>query len=101
MVSFLTLLALVPACLAKTVTYNWDITWVSANPDGLAQRPVIGINGQWPCPKIEVDEGDIVIVNARNMLGNETTSLHWHGMYQKGTSNMDGPSGMFKIFRGA
>ena len=30
------------AALAATVTYNWDITWVDADPDGALQRPVIG-----------------------------------------------------------
>jgi hypothetical protein len=34
------------AC-AKTVTYNFDIGWVTAAPDGYS-RQVIGINGQWP-----------------------------------------------------
>jgi hypothetical protein len=29
--------------LVATVTYNWDITWVNANPDGALERPVIGI----------------------------------------------------------
>lgn len=32
---------------AKTVTYNFDIGWVTAAPDGYS-RQVIGINGQWP-----------------------------------------------------
>lgn len=33
---------------AKVVTYNWNITYVMANPDGLYERQVIGINGQFP-----------------------------------------------------
>ena len=27
--------------VAETVTYNWDITWVNAAPDGFS-RPIIG-----------------------------------------------------------
>ena len=78
---------------SKTVTYNWDITWVTASPDGFA-RPVIGINGQWPCPQIDVDMGDRVVVNVHNALGNQSTTLHWHGIFQTGSSTMDGASGV-------
>jgi iron transport multicopper oxidase len=30
----------------NTVTYDWNIEWMIAAPDGFA-RPVIGVNGQW------------------------------------------------------
>lgn len=76
----------------KTVTYNWDITWVTASPDGF-ERPVIGINGQWPCPAIHVDLGDRLVVHVNNALGNQSTSLHWHGLHQYGTPSMDGSTG--------
>jgi iron transport multicopper oxidase len=33
---------------AAVVTYNWNITYVNANPDGLFERRVIGVNGQFP-----------------------------------------------------
>ncbi|CAI6299461.1 unnamed protein product [Periconia digitata] len=79
--------------LAKTVTYDFNIGWVSAAPDGVS-RPVIGINGQWPIPTIEADEGDTIVVKATNNLGNQTTSLHFHGMYQVGTAPYDGPVGV-------
>ncbi|KAM7217794.1 putative iron transport multicopper oxidase FET3 [Rhypophila decipiens] len=88
--AFLSLAALVKA---GTVTYNWDITWVWAAPDGFG-RPVIGVNGQWPCPKIEATVGDTVIVNLNNKLGNQTTGIHFHGINQISTSDMDGPSGV-------
>ena len=80
--------------LAATVTYNWDVTWVSVNPDGRKVRPAVGINGQWPCPTINVNVGDRLIVNLVNKLGNETTSIHWHGLKQQGSSSMDGPVGV-------
>ena len=68
--------------LADVVTYDFDVSWVYANPDGLATRPVIGINGKWPIPAIVVTKGDQVIVNVKNSLGNESTSIHFHGLYQ-------------------
>lgn len=79
---------------AATVTYNWNVTWVSANPDGLAARPVVGINGQWPCPKMEASTGDTIIVNLNNQLGNQTTGLHFHGIDHVESVEMDGPSGV-------
>lgn len=64
-----------------TVTNDFEIGWVTANPDGAFDRPVIGINGQWPIPPIVANVGDQVIVNVLNSLGNESTSLHFHGLY--------------------
>ncbi|KAK4453704.1 Cupredoxin [Podospora aff. communis PSN243] len=77
---------------AATITYDFDISWVNANPDGLADRPTIGINGNWPIPKIEANVGDRVIVNVVNSLGNQSTSLHFHGLFMNGSAHMDGPS---------
>ncbi|ROV93786.1 hypothetical protein VSDG_07021 [Cytospora chrysosperma] len=83
------LLALAGLALAGTVEVHWEVTWVNASPDGYS-RPVIGINGVWPCPKLEATVGDTVIVHLHNSLGNETTGLHWHGISQKSTPQMDG-----------
>ncbi|KAJ5629486.1 Iron transport multicopper oxidase fetC [Penicillium herquei] len=77
---------------AKTVTYDFNVTWVMANPDGLYERKVVGINGQWPLPTIEVDQGDRLVVNMYNGLGDKSSSIHFHGMFQNGTNEMDGPS---------
>ncbi|KAJ5732354.1 Multicopper oxidase type 2 [Penicillium malachiteum] len=63
-----------------------------ANPDGLKERKVIGINNQWPLPVLEVNKGDGVVVNMHNGLGDKSTSIHWHGMYQNTTNEMDGAS---------
>ncbi|PUU83652.1 Cupredoxin [Tuber borchii] len=88
----LTLLLLpATAVLAATVTYDFNITWTTANPDGLFPRRTIGINGKWPIPTIEVNKGDRLIVNMYNGLGDQNTSLHFHGIFQNGTSYMDGP----------
>ncbi|OQE31495.1 hypothetical protein PENSTE_c001G04650 [Penicillium steckii] len=86
------LLCLFQCIQAKTITYDWNVTWVNANPDGLADRKVIGINGQWPLPVVEVDKGDRLVVNMYNGLGDKDTSIHWHGMFQNGTNGMDGAS---------
>ena len=67
---------------AATVTYDFDVGWVTANPDGAFERPTMGINGQWPLPAITATVGDRVVVNVNNKLENQTTSLHFHGLYQ-------------------
>jgi len=76
---------------AAIVVYDFNITWVRANPDGLHERPTIGINGQWPLPIMYATVGDTVIVNVDNQLGNQSTTLHFHGLYMNGTTEMDGP----------
>ncbi|KAH8706614.1 Cupredoxin [Ilyonectria robusta] len=88
------LLALPQLVAAATVTYDFKIGWVRANPDGAFERPVIGINGKWPIETIEANVGDQVIIHAHNNLGNQSTSLHFHGLYMNGTNHMDGPAGV-------
>lgn len=44
----------------------------------------LGINGQFPCPTITAYVGDQIIVNVTN-LSDEPTTIHWHGMLQKGS----------------
>lgn len=79
---------------AAIVEYNWNITRLYANPDASHNRPSIGINGQWPLPLVNVTKGDQIVINVSNHLGNESTSLHFHGFYQNGTNSMDGPVGV-------
>ena len=90
----LSALLLVFPCVseAATRTYDFNITWVRANPDGLFERPTIGINNQWPPPVMTATVGDQVIVNVDNQLGNQTTTLHFHGLFMNGTTEMDGPA---------
>ena len=71
-------------CLADTITYDWNITWVRSNPDEALERPTIGINGQWPLPQVTVTRGDRLVVNVHNQLGNQSTSIHFHGIYLQG-----------------
>lgn len=89
-IGIFSLLALVGSTLAAFVTYDWSVDWVTAAPDGYS-RPVIGINGEWPCPIVEANVGDTVVINLHNNLGNETTGLHFHGIRQYGSPEMDGP----------
>ncbi|XP_046357742.2 laccase-2-like [Haliotis rufescens] len=59
--------------------------------DGWAEpRPVLVFNNQMPGPPIEVYQGQSVHVHVTNNMDSDTTSIHWHGVHQKGTPWMDG-----------
>lgn len=42
-------------------------------------------------PTIEANLGDQIVVNVKNSLPDQSTSLHFHGMFQQGTAQSDGP----------
>lgn len=74
-------------------SYKWTIMDIVANPDGVF-RPMITINGKFPGPMIECNEGDTIVVDIDNQSIN-ATSIHFHGIYQNGTNHMDGTSGLY------
>ncbi|KAL1582284.1 hypothetical protein WHR41_09162 [Cladosporium halotolerans] len=89
----LALLSFFTAFIAAEVRfYNFTIHEGEAAPDGFS-RPVYLINGQQPAPHIEANEDDILEVYVKNELPVETT-LHWHGILQRGTPQMDGVPGV-------
>lgn len=85
--------ALLSTANAETHEFNWTLTWKTVNPDGLKNRPVVAINDQWPLPVIRVNMGDRIIANVFNNLTNPNSpcTIHWHGLFQEGTNDMDGP----------
>ncbi|CEP21266.1 unnamed protein product [Cyberlindnera jadinii] len=82
--------ALASSALAETHVYNWTAAWGTANLDGY-ERPVITCNGEFPWPDVIVNKGDRVIVHLNNGFDDRNTSLHFHGLFQHGTNQMDGP----------
>ncbi|CAE7189797.1 unnamed protein product [Rhizoctonia solani] len=75
-----------------TRTYDWTVATATGSPDGY-YRPMLVINGQYPGPTIEANEGDTIIVNVQNDMSVGTT-VHWHGLFQNSTPWMDGPAGI-------
>jgi len=61
-------------------------------PPGVV-RDMLFINGRFPGPKIEVNRGDRIIVNVTNQLSSNSTTMHWHGLFQNGTNYFDGTEG--------
>ncbi|KAK8854564.1 hypothetical protein IAR55_003303 [Kwoniella newhampshirensis] len=78
--------------VSQTREYWFDIGESAGSPDGF-ERQIYTVNNQFPGPKIEINEGDEVIVHVTNHL-EEGQSIHWHGLNQNGTVLMDGIAGV-------
>ena len=99
----LSILILVNTFLCKNIELDWTLDWISpstttssstiGNPDGLVSRPVIGVNNKWPIPPIYAVQGDLLVLRVTNLL-NETSGLHFHGLFQKATTYYDGAGGV-------
>ncbi|EFP86676.2 uncharacterized protein PGTG_13058 [Puccinia graminis f. sp. tritici CRL 75-36-700-3] len=79
---------------SAVVDFYWNITYATANPDGLFERTVIGVNNTWPPPPITVTSGDVIRMHAFNGLPDKPTTLHFHGMFFNGTNFYDGAMGV-------
>ncbi|CAG8688893.1 28472_t:CDS:2 [Dentiscutata erythropus] len=75
-----------------TRCYNLELVVKDLAPDGFT-RPVWTVNGQYPAPILQANMGDRIILNVTNNFG-DPTSIHWHGLFQKGTNYYDGPVGV-------
>ncbi|KAH7320477.1 laccase [Rhizoctonia solani] len=77
---------------AKLVKYTLTITNGTISPDGNPRNAWL-IDGQTPGPHLVFDEGDQAEIRVINNAF-EPTTLHWHGIEQKGTSWSDGVPGL-------
>lgn len=88
-----------PSCLTpdaggRVRSFDLTITWEKYAPDGYAPaRGMTLINGQFPGPLLEVDEGDVVHVLVHNYLPSNTT-VHFHGVEMEGSNWSDGVPGL-------
>lgn len=98
-----TLLSLASAALGfssvvsaeETHHFKWNATYITANPDGLADvDDVVACNGEYPWPDVRVNKGDRVVIELYNGLGNANTSIHFHGLFQHHSNQMDGVPGL-------
>lgn len=76
-----------------TREYWLELTDVTVAPDGVS-RSAMAINGSIPGPTLFADWGDTVTVHLTNSLTSSTngTSIHFHGIRQNYTNQMDGVS---------
>ncbi|RLN53384.1 hypothetical protein BBJ29_009020 [Phytophthora kernoviae] len=79
---------------AAIARYYWNITHFNSTAFDGVMTPGYGINNEpTELHPIEVTLGDEVEVHVTNQL-TEQTCIHWHGMRQFGTQEMDGVSGI-------
>lgn len=57
--------------------------------DGV-ERGILTANRMIPGPSIQVCEGDKVVIDVENHMEGMEVTLHWHGLWQKGTQYYDG-----------
>ncbi|KAG7209471.1 hypothetical protein KM043_015558 [Ampulex compressa] len=57
--------------------------------DGVV-RMALTANRMIPGPAIEVCKGDLVVIDVRNQIHGAGVSIHWHGIFQKGSQYYDG-----------
>lgn len=72
-----------------TRKYKFVVSYRDIAPDGVTRKGLV-VNGAFPGPTIEANWGDWIEVDVENKLGDEGTTIHWHGILQKGTPWFDG-----------
>ncbi|CCH43376.1 Iron transport multicopper oxidase FET3 [Wickerhamomyces ciferrii] len=87
------ILFIIPNILALVQKHDWYLKYKEIKPDPNTSktRRIISINDQWPPPNLNLNKGDTLRIQVHNEL-DEDTSLHFHGIFQNGTNEMDGPS---------
>ncbi|KZC04143.1 Laccase-5 [Dufourea novaeangliae] len=59
-------------------------------PGNGVQRMGLLVNRMMPGPAINVCQGDKIVVDVENGIKEDAISIHWHGVFQKGTQHYDG-----------
>ncbi|XP_033729883.1 oxydoreductase ptaK-like [Pecten maximus] len=58
--------------------------------DANNSRLVISVNRLFPGPQITAYEDQTLIIHVRNLMDTDSTTVHWHGMHQQGSTYADG-----------
>ena len=82
--------------LAAVKEYHLTIDEGMVNVTGKPLKRIT-VNGKFPAPLLEFEEGDEAVIHVHNNLKNQDSSLHWHGLLLPGL--MDGVPG-FNGFKG-
>ncbi|KAI1328021.1 multicopper oxidase [Xylariaceae sp. FL0255] len=64
------------------------------SPDGFPKTEGQYINGTYPGPLLEACWGDEIVVHVTNSGQTNGTTIHWHGIRQLGSNEMDGVNGI-------
>ncbi|KAL5523464.1 hypothetical protein ACEPAG_7637 [Sanghuangporus baumii] len=89
------LLSLTHSVHSAVVSRNLNIVNANLAPDGVSRSTVVA-DGQFPGPLITANMGDNLQINVTDNLTDASmhraTSIHWHGLFQSTTTEMDGPA---------
>ncbi|RSH77255.1 laccase, multicopper oxidase, benzenediol:oxygen oxidorectuctase [Apiotrichum porosum] len=77
---------------AQTRVYDFTIDYATGSPAGF-KRSMMVINGQFPGPLIEANQGDTMQITVHNNL-DIPQSIHWHGIRQNHSNYADGVPGI-------
>ncbi|KAJ4300009.1 hypothetical protein N0V90_005257 [Kalmusia sp. IMI 367209] len=75
-----------------TRTFNLEISEKTVSPDGFPKVAQV-VNGQFPGPLIEACWGDTIVVNVKNTIKNNGTTVHFHGLRMFHENAFDGANG--------
>lgn len=73
------LLCLTTHALGESCHFTLELTWETGAPDGF-EREMIFINGQYPGPLLEIQQGEWVEITVVNKMPFNTT-IHSHGTH--------------------
>lgn len=78
--------------------YNFTLSRASLAPDGYRVGMLVA-NKQFLGPRVEANWGDWIEVTVHNDIADppEGTSIHWHGVRQRGTPYEDGVPGVRNV----
>ena len=77
-----------------TRKYVLDVSEMALAPDGVAFLNAKVFNGSYPGPWIQACWGDDIEITVRNHLWYNGTTIHWHGIRQLKSVEMDGVNGV-------
>ncbi len=75
-------------------SYVLDVSEMALAPDGVCMPYGKVFNGSYPGPWIQACWGDEIEITVRNNLWYNGTTIHWHGLRQWNTVEMDGVNGV-------
>ncbi|KAG6906633.1 hypothetical protein DXG01_012849 [Tephrocybe rancida] len=79
------------------VNYNFNIVNGPISPDGFTRTGIL-VNGAFPGTLIQAQKTDTLHITVNDQLTDitmrQSTSVHWHGLFQFKTASEDGPSGV-------
>ncbi|KAK7409407.1 hypothetical protein QQX98_008416 [Neonectria punicea] len=74
--------------------YYLEVDNMTINGDGIDNREGKVFNQTYPGPWIQACWGDLIRITVKNKLQYNGTTIHWHGLRQNGTMEMDGVNGV-------